>query len=109
MKKKLILLTALCISLCAGCSGGAGQTSGTETADPAQTAAAAAGETASGETVIRDGNDIKITAVGFSESKEYYDEKILAMDIVNNTGKELSIYPQAASMGGEYRLKPYDE
>ena len=51
-------------------------------------------------TVIYDADDIKITAGEFTTCREYDDEPVLALDIVNNTGKELILWNQPASVGG---------
>lgn len=118
MKKKITLAMALCAALCglAGCSGGTAEAQTTTTA-AAETTTTAASEaettttttTAAAEkeeapaaegTVIYDANDIKITAGEFTTCKEYDDEPALALDIVNNTGKELTLYKLPMSMGG---------
>ena len=122
MKKKMTAVLALCIALCAaaGCSGGAKETQtttapGTSASVTENTAGADTGTTpetsvsadttekdapAAEGTVIYDANDIKITATDFGTSPEYFDEKILSLDIVNNTGKVLNIYKKPCSMGG---------
>ena len=107
---------ALCIALCglAGCSGSGNAESTTTTAAEITTTAATEVETTTTTTtvtekeeapavegtVIYDANDIKITAGEFTTCKEYDDEPALALDIVNNTGKELTLYKLPMSMGG---------
>lgn len=117
MKKKITLVMALCIALCglAGCSGNGGSTESTTTTAETTitTTAATEAETTTTTTatekeeapavegtVIYDANDIKITAGEFTTCKEYDDEPVLALDIVNNTGKELTLYKLPMSMGG---------
>lgn len=118
VKKKITLIMALCIALCglAGCSGGntaestttttaAETTTTTTAATEAETTTTTTAETkeeapTAGGTVIYDANDIKITAGEFTTCKEYDDEPALALDIVNNTGKELTLYKLPMSMGG---------
>lgn len=119
MKKKITSTLALCIALCAaaGCAGNnaATTTAAAETASTAATAASEEAVTTAAEaeattvvseapaaegTVIYDANDIKITAAGFSASTDYSDEKLLDLNIVNNTGKPLDIYPRLCSMAG---------
>ncbi len=124
MKRKMKSVLALCAAVCAaaGCSGGnAGAgTSAATTAAATTTEAAATTTTAAPEefpvtntttgadknpyaaegTVIFDANDIKITAAGFSASEVFADEKLLDLDIVNNTGKALEICPRLCSMSG---------
>ena len=120
MKKKITLVMALCIALCglAGCSGNGGSTESTTTTTTAaettttttatteaETTTTTTAETkeetpAAGGTVIYDANDIKIIAGEFTTCKEYDDEPALALDIVNNTGKELTLYKLPMSMGG---------
>jgi len=117
MKKKIALITALCVSICAaaGCSGSSNAESTAATAAAAAettTTAAPAAETtttaattkeeapAAEGTVIYDANDIRITATEFTTSKEYDNEPALALDIVNKTGKELTLYKLPVSVGG---------
>lgn len=116
MKKKITLVMALCIALCAaaGCSGGTTEAQTTTTAaETTTTTAATEAETtttttaaekeespAAEGTVIYDANDIRITATEFVTVKEYDDGPALALDIVNNTGKELTLYKLPSSIGG---------
>ena len=129
-KITLVMALCIALCGLAGCSGGtpeaktaataaAATTTTTasaeaETTTTAATTAATESETTTATTtaaekedapaaegiVIYDANDIKITAGEFTTCKEYDDEPALALDIVNNTGKELTLYKLPMSMGG---------
>ena len=119
MKKKITFTMVLCIAICAvaGCSGSSNNvesttTTAAETTITTTTTAATEAETTTATaetkeeapavegTVIYDANDIMITATEFTTCKEYDNKPCLALDIINNTGKELFMYQQPASVGG---------
>ena len=127
MKKRSVSTAAVIAAICllAGCSGsGAGSQTTTASASGTASVTEAAAEETTTETekeypvtntttgadkdpyaipvgtVLYDANDIRITTSGITTCPEYFDEKMLALDITNNTGKELSLYFREASIGG---------
>ncbi|MBP3854464.1 MAG: hypothetical protein IK990_02470 [Ruminiclostridium sp.] len=122
MKKRITLLMALCIALCAAasCSGGTSEAQTTTTvaettttaATEAQTTTTTTAETTTAApaeaegTVLYEGSGVKITSTGFTTVEEYDGSKVLGLAFENTTGKEITVQAKLLSING-IMVNPY--
>lgn len=125
MKKKILVLAALGMGLLslAGCGLKKDKEETTEKTETVTEAQEAGGETTEAVTqeqaqeaadvpaidpvTVYDANNIKITATGVYNCKEYSDEPVLGLEITNKTGKLLNINSLESSVNGwMFMLEP---
>ncbi|MBQ3842773.1 MAG: hypothetical protein II820_08790 [Ruminiclostridium sp.] len=102
MKKRMSAMIAVCLLICglAGCGNNQPAlqtTSAPETTTQAETTAVPEAAKTDGN-VVYDGDGVKISSKGFRNCDEYDGGAMLELDIVNDTGKELCIFPHEASV-----------